>query len=71
MELYRSSFFPFDVYMFMFCSYADAQESMVYSYKKSFDAFAAKLSSNEAKKLESMCVTVSVWIQIVMINSSD
>ncbi|KAM1400547.1 hypothetical protein ACFX2I_027565 [Malus domestica] len=41
-------------------SYADAQESMVYSYKKSFDAFAAKLSSDEAKILERMDEVLSV-----------
>ncbi|XLR62517.1 hypothetical protein S83_013189 [Arachis hypogaea] len=35
-------------------SYLEAQESMVYSYTNSFNAFAAKLSENEAKKLSEM-----------------
>ncbi|XP_038892956.1 subtilisin-like protease SBT4.14 [Benincasa hispida] len=32
-------------------SHAEAKESMVYSYSKSFNAFAAKLTEDEAKKL--------------------
>ncbi|KAL2330417.1 hypothetical protein Fmac_017998 [Flemingia macrophylla] len=32
-------------------SYLEAKESMVYSYSKNFNAFAAKLSKNEANKL--------------------
>lgn len=35
-------------------SYVEAKESMVYSYTKSFNAFAAKLSSDEANKLSRM-----------------
>ncbi|XP_059634067.1 subtilisin-like protease SBT4.14 [Cornus florida] len=35
-------------------SHADAKESHVYSYTKIFNAFAAKLSGDEAKKLSSM-----------------
>ncbi|XP_061374058.1 subtilisin-like protease SBT4.14 [Gastrolobium bilobum] len=35
-------------------SYLDAKESMVYSYSKSFNAFAAKLSEDEANKLSAM-----------------
>jgi hypothetical protein len=32
-------------------SYDEAKESIVYSYTKSFNAFAAKLSEDEANKL--------------------
>ncbi|XP_061339652.1 subtilisin-like protease SBT4.14 [Gastrolobium bilobum] len=35
-------------------SYLEAKESMAYSYTKSFNAFAAKLSEDEAKKLSAM-----------------
>ncbi|MED6132932.1 hypothetical protein PIB30_023479 [Stylosanthes scabra] len=35
-------------------SYLEAKESMVYSYTNSFNAFAAKLSENEANKLSDM-----------------
>ncbi|XP_057435528.1 subtilisin-like protease SBT4.14 [Lotus japonicus] len=35
-------------------SHLEAKESIVYSYTKSFNAFAAKLSEKEAKKLSSM-----------------
>ncbi|TKY63813.1 Subtilisin protease SBT4.14 [Spatholobus suberectus] len=35
-------------------SHLEAEESMVYSYTKSFNAFAAKLSEDEAKKLAGM-----------------
>ncbi|KAK7294974.1 hypothetical protein RJT34_17875 [Clitoria ternatea] len=35
-------------------SYLEAKESIVYSYTKSFNAFAAKLSKDEAKKLSTM-----------------
>ncbi|TKY65566.1 Subtilisin protease SBT4.14 [Spatholobus suberectus] len=35
-------------------SYPEAKESMVYSYTKSFNAFAAKLSEDEANKLSAM-----------------
>ncbi|KAK7340156.1 hypothetical protein VNO77_20850 [Canavalia gladiata] len=35
-------------------SYLEAKESMVYSYTKSFNAFAAKLSEDEANKLSAM-----------------
>ncbi|PON85175.1 Subtilase [Trema orientale] len=41
-------------------SYAEAKESMVYSYTKSFNAFAAKLSSDEANKLSQMEEVLSV-----------
>jgi hypothetical protein len=36
---------------FTWNSLLDAQESMVYSYTKGFNAFAAKLSQDEAQKL--------------------
>lgn len=36
------------------CSENDASESLVYSYTKIFNAFAAKLSQDEARKLSSM-----------------
>lgn len=42
-------------------SYVDAKESMVYSYTKSFNAFAAKLSKDEANKLSSMDRVLSVF----------
>ncbi|XP_068489096.1 subtilisin-like protease SBT4.14 [Phaseolus vulgaris] len=35
-------------------SYLEAKESMVYSYTRNFNAFAAKLSDDEAKKLSAM-----------------
>lgn len=41
-------------------SYFDAKESMVYSYINSFNAFAAKLSEDEAKKLSRMDDVLSV-----------
>ncbi|KAG8363357.1 hypothetical protein BUALT_Bualt19G0014000 [Buddleja alternifolia] len=39
----------------------DASESLVYSYTKSFNAFAAKLSQDEAKKLSNMDGVVSIF----------
>ncbi|XP_073144431.1 subtilisin-like protease SBT4.14 [Henckelia pumila] len=39
----------------------DASESLVYSYTRSFNAFAAKLSEDEAKKLSDMDEVVSVF----------
>jgi hypothetical protein len=43
---------PFIFPMFLFLlSYHEAKESIVYSYTKSFNAFAAKLSEDEANKL--------------------
>ncbi|KAK7394855.1 hypothetical protein VNO78_15396 [Psophocarpus tetragonolobus] len=42
-------------------SYLEAKESMVYSYTKNFNAFAAKLSENEAKKLSAMDEVVLVF----------
>lgn len=42
---------PF-VFFFIFAlSYHEAEESIVYSYTESFNAFAAKLSEHEADKL--------------------
>ncbi|CAL2241457.1 unnamed protein product [Prunus armeniaca] len=41
-------------------SYVEAKESMVYSYTKSFNAFAAKLSSDEAERLSGMDEVLSV-----------
>ncbi|KAK7292563.1 hypothetical protein RJT34_15414 [Clitoria ternatea] len=41
-------------------SHLEAKESMVYSYTKSFNAFAAKLSEDEAMKLSVMDEVVSV-----------
>ncbi|XP_028801168.1 subtilisin-like protease SBT4.14 isoform X2 [Neltuma alba] len=41
-------------------SHHEAKESMVYSYSKSFNAFAAKLSDDEARKLSEMKEVVSV-----------
>ncbi|KAI9113009.1 hypothetical protein K1719_015941 [Acacia pycnantha] len=41
-------------------SHHEARESMVYSYSKSFNAFAAKLSDDEATKLSDMEEVVSV-----------
>ena len=35
-------------------SFLEAKESMVYSYTKTLNAFAAKLSEDEAKKLSGM-----------------
>ncbi|KAF1896095.1 hypothetical protein Lal_00042906 [Lupinus albus] len=41
-------------------SYVEANESIVYSYTKSFNAFAAKLSDEEANKLSAMDEVLSV-----------
>ncbi|KAF3442255.1 hypothetical protein FNV43_RR16171 [Rhamnella rubrinervis] len=41
-------------------SYVDAKESIVHSYTKSFNAFAAKLSSDEVNKLSRMEQVLSV-----------
>ncbi|KAK7256677.1 hypothetical protein RIF29_30133 [Crotalaria pallida] len=41
-------------------SYIEAKESIVYSYTKSFNAFAAKLSDDEAKELSAMDEVLSV-----------
>lgn len=60
--------------MFMFCSYVEAEESMVYSYTKSFNAFAAKLSSDEAERLSGMSVTEfgpNIQTIIYLINGSQ
>ncbi|KAL9289866.1 hypothetical protein ACSQ67_024372 [Phaseolus vulgaris] len=38
----------------LFSSHLEAKESMVYSYTKSFNAFAASLSEDEAKNLSGM-----------------
>ncbi|KAE9617772.1 putative cucumisin [Lupinus albus] len=40
--------------------YVEANESIVYSYTKSFNAFAAKLSDEEANKLSAMDEVLSV-----------
>ncbi|XP_047334265.1 subtilisin-like protease SBT4.14 [Impatiens glandulifera] len=40
--------------------HVDAEESLVYSYTKSFNAFAAKLHEEEAKRLSSLDVVVAV-----------
>ncbi|CAK9145792.1 unnamed protein product [Ilex paraguariensis] len=42
-------------------SEVDAKESLVYSYTKSFNAFAANLTEDEAKKLSSMDGVLSVF----------
>ncbi|XP_030535286.2 subtilisin-like protease SBT4.14 [Rhodamnia argentea] len=42
-------------------SEAEARESLVYSYTKSFNAFAAKLSQDEAQELSSLEEVVSVF----------
>ncbi|XP_027338944.1 subtilisin-like protease SBT4.14 [Abrus precatorius] len=42
-------------------SYLEAKQSMVYSYTKSFNAFAAKLSEDEAKNLSDMDEVLSVF----------
>ncbi|XP_058747069.1 subtilisin-like protease SBT4.14 [Vicia villosa] len=42
-------------------SHVEAKESIVYSYTKSFNAFAAKLSEDEANKLSAMNEVVSVF----------
>ncbi|GAY42057.1 hypothetical protein CUMW_063980 [Citrus unshiu] len=42
-------------------SYHDAKESIVYSYTESFNAFAAKLSNDEAQKLQRMDRVLSVF----------
>ncbi|WRX07925.1 Peptidase S8 propeptide/proteinase inhibitor I9 - like 1 [Theobroma cacao] len=39
----------------------DAKESMIYSYTKTFNAFAAKLSKDEADMLQEMDEVVSVF----------
>jgi len=46
-------FFDLSLLDFDLCSlsYLEAKESMVYSYTRNFNAFAAKLSDDEAKKL--------------------
>ncbi|KAJ7962276.1 Subtilisin-like protease SBT4.14 [Quillaja saponaria] len=41
-------------------SYGEAKESMVYSYTKSFNAFAARLSEDEAKRLSELDKVLSV-----------
>jgi hypothetical protein len=41
-------------------SHVEAKESIVYSYTKSFNAFAAKLSEDEANKLSGMNEVLSV-----------
>lgn len=41
-------------FLFFLHSEYDASESLVYSYTNSFNAFAAKLSEDEATKLSSM-----------------
>lgn len=40
-------------FLFFRGSEHDASESLVYSYTKSFNGFAAKLSEDEARKLSS------------------
>ncbi|CAK8560925.1 unnamed protein product [Lathyrus sativus] len=42
-------------------SHVEAKESIVYSYTKSFNAFAAKLSEDEADKLSAMNEVLSVF----------
>ncbi|XP_061347340.1 subtilisin-like protease SBT4.14 [Gastrolobium bilobum] len=42
-------------------SHLEAKESIAYSYTKSFNAFAAKLSEDEAKKLSAMDEVLSVF----------
>ncbi|WJX82456.1 hypothetical protein P8452_65210 [Trifolium repens] len=42
-------------------SYDEAKESIVYSYTKSFNAFAAKLSEDEANKLSAMDEVILVF----------
>ncbi|KAL5565476.1 hypothetical protein UlMin_028640 [Ulmus minor] len=44
----------------VYIDFVEAKESMVYSYTKSFNAFAAKLSSHEAQKLSKMEIVLSV-----------
>lgn len=47
-------------------SYHDAKESIVYSYTESFNAFAAKLSNDEAQKLQRESCLISVlYIYII------
>ncbi|XP_004510915.2 subtilisin-like protease SBT4.14 isoform X2 [Cicer arietinum] len=43
-------------------SHHEAKESIVYSYTKSFNAFAAKLSEDEANKLSAMNEVLSVFL---------
>ncbi|KAK4264743.1 hypothetical protein QN277_025876 [Acacia crassicarpa] len=46
----------------IFCSYVKAQESLIYSYNRSINGFAAKLEEEEADKLAKNPNVVSVFL---------
>ena len=46
------------IILFMWNSDVEARESIIYSYTKIFNAFAAKLSKAEASKLSRMCTSM-------------
>lgn len=53
-KITKSFFYVFTMVCVHLCSLHEAKKSMVYSYTKSFNAFAAKLSDDEARKLSGM-----------------
>lgn len=65
-EIYFIILFSFvTLFGFNLCklsSHHEAKESIVYSYTKSFNAFAAKLSEDEANKLSAMNEVLSVFL---------
>jgi hypothetical protein len=55
------------IILFMWNSDVEARESIIYSYTKIFNAFAAKLSKAEASKLSRMCTTPLVYVSFVQL----